>query len=91
MGECVQGVNRVWGKGGEPFKGRAFEGGRKNFTENDIMGCIEGEVGYVYFEVLVGVDFSCITVQCEGLPLDGERCVGDSVNERVATSGWLGW
>jgi len=50
------------GEGGEPFKARAFEGGGKIFTENDVVGCIEGDIGYVYFEVLVGVDFFCITV-----------------------------
>jgi len=79
------------GKGGEPFKGRAFEGGGKSFTEKDVVGCIEGDIGYVYFEVLVRVGFSHVTVQCEGFPLGGERCVCDSVNEGVATSGGLGW
>ena len=91
VGECVKTVDEVWGNGSEPFKGRTFEGGRKSFTEDDIVGCVEGDVGYVYFELLVGVGFSRIEVQCERFPLDGERCIGDGVNERVTTSGWLGW
>ena len=90
VGEGVEIVDGVWGKGSEPFQGKTFEGGRKRFIEDDIVGCIEGDVGYVYFEVFIGVGFSCIAVQCEGFPLDGERCVGDGINERVATSGWLG-
>jgi len=40
----------------------AFEDGGKSFTKNDIVGCIEGDAAYVYFEVLVGVGFSRITV-----------------------------
>ena len=39
-----------------------FEGGRKSFTENGVMGRIEGDIGDVYFEVLVGVDFSRIAL-----------------------------
>ena len=55
------------------------------------MGCIKGDMGYVYFEVLVEVGLSRIVVQCERFPLDRERCVGDGDSERVATLGWLGW
>jgi len=91
VGECVKIVDGVCGKGSEPFEGRTFEEGGKSFTEDGIVGLIEGDVGYVYFKVLVRVGFSRIAVQCEGFPLDKERCVGDGVNERVATSGWLGW
>jgi len=87
-GEGVKTFDGVWGKGSEPFKGGTFKGGRKSFTKDDIVGYIEGNVGYVYFKVLVRVGFSRIAVQCEGFPLDGERCVGDGVNERVATFGW---
>jgi len=78
VGECVKIV-----------KGGAFESGGKSFTENGVVGCIAGHMGYVYFEVLVEVGFSRIAVQCEGFPLSGERCVGDNVNERVAASRWL--
>ena len=35
-----QTVDGVWGKGGEPFEGWAFEGGGESFTENGIVGCI---------------------------------------------------
>jgi len=59
----------------------------KNFTKDDIVGGIEGDMGYVDFEVLVRVSFSHIVVQGEGFPLDEERCVGDGVNERVAMLG----
>jgi len=89
VGEGVKIVDGVWGKGSEPFKGRTIEDGGKSFTEDDIVGCIEGDMGYVYFEVLVGVDFSRIAIHCEGFPLDRERCVGDGVSERVVTLG--GW
>jgi len=33
----------------EPFKGKAFEDGGKNYAKNGVVGCIEGDVGYVYF------------------------------------------
>jgi len=91
VGEGVKIVDGVWGKGSEPFKGRTFEGGGKSVTEEGIVGCIKGDVGYVYFKVLVKVGLSRIVVQCEGFPLNMERCVSDGVNERVATPGWLGW
>jgi len=51
-------------------------------------------VGDVDFEVFVGVDFTSITLKCEGFLLDGEEGVGDEVGERVTTSGWWdgsGW
>jgi len=53
-------------EGGEPFKGRAFEGGGKSFAKSDIVGCVEGHMGDVYFEMFVGVGFSCVALQCEG-------------------------
>jgi len=55
------------------------------------MGCIEGDMGYVYFEVLVRVGFSRLTVQREEFLLGRERGVGDGISERVVTPGWLGW
>ena len=91
VGEGVKIVNGVWREGSEPFKGRAFEGGGKSFVEDDIMGCIEGDMGYVYFEVFIRVGFSRVTIQREGFPLGRERGVGDGINERVATPRWLGW
>ena len=53
VGEGVKAVNGIWWESSEPFEGRAFEGGWKIFAEDGIMGRIEGDVGYVYFEVLV--------------------------------------
>jgi len=55
------------------------------------MGCIKGDMGYVYLEVLVRVGFARITVQCEGFPLGRESGVGDGISERVATPRSLGW
>jgi len=62
VGEGVKIVDRVWWEVSEPFKGRTFEGGGKSFAEDGIVGCIEGDMGYVYFEVLVRVGFSRIVV-----------------------------
>jgi len=45
VGEGVEAINGVWGKGGKPFEGRALEGGRKGFAKNGIMGGVEGDVG----------------------------------------------
>jgi len=89
VGKCIKTVNGVWGEGGEPFKGRAFEGGGKSLAKDGIVRCIESNMGDVYFEMFIGVGFSRVAVQCEGLPLVGERCGCDDVNERVTTSGWL--
>ena len=91
VGEGVEVVNGIWWDSSEPFEGRAFEGGWKGFVEDGIMGRIEGDIGYVYFEVLVGVGFSRITVQRKGFPLGRERGVGDGIHERVVPPGWLGW
>jgi len=89
--EGVKVVNGIWWESSEPFEGRAFEGGWKSFAEDGIMGCIKGDMGYVYFEVLIGVGFSRITVQHEKFPLGRESGVGDGISEKVATLGWLGW
>jgi len=86
--EGVEKVNAVWRKGSEPFKGGTFEGGGKSFAEDDIVGCIEGDMGYVHFEVFVKVGFSHIKIKCERFPLGRERGVGDSISERVTTPGW---
>ena len=90
-GEGVKAVNGIWQESSESFKCRAFKGGWKGFAENDIMGCIEGDVCYVYFEVLVWVSFTHITVQRERFPLGRERGVGDEIGKKVAVPGWLGW
>ena len=87
----VKAVNGVWRQICEPFEGGAFKGGWKGFAVNDIVGSVEGNMCYVYFEVLVCIGFACITVQREGFPLGRERGVGDGIGKRVATSGWLGW
>ena len=73
--EAVEAVDRVWREGGKPFKGRAFEGGRKGFAKNDIMGSVEGDVGDVDIELFIGVDF----------------IVGDEVGERVTALGLVRW
>jgi len=62
MGERVKIVDGVWGKARDPVKGRTFEGGGKSFTEDDIVGCIKGNMAYVYFEVFVGVGLSLIAI-----------------------------
>ena len=69
----------------------AFKDGWKGFAENDIMGCIEGDVCYVHFEVLVWIGFAYITIQRERFPLDGEKGVGNEIGKRVAVPDWLGW
>jgi len=51
VGKGVKTVNEVW-----------QESSGTSFAEHDIMGCIEGDMSYVYFEVLVRVGFSRITV-----------------------------
>jgi len=50
------------GGGGEPFKGGAFEGGRKGFVKDCVMGSVKGDVGDVDFEVFVGVGFTSVTL-----------------------------
>ena len=58
VGEGVEAVNGVWREGGEPFEGKAFQGGRKGFAKNGIMGSVKGDVGDVDFEVFIWVSFS---------------------------------
>ena len=53
------------------------------------MGCIEGDVCYVHFEVLVWIGFAYITVQHERFPLGREIGIGDEIGKRVAVPG--GW
>ena len=53
VGEGVKAVNGIWRESSEPFEGRAFEGGWESFAEDNIIGCIQGDMSYVYFEVLV--------------------------------------
>jgi len=80
------------GEGGETFKGRrAFEGGGEGFAEDNVVWCVEGNMGDVHLEMLVGVSFSCVAVQCEGFLLARETCGCDGVNERVTTLGWVWW
>jgi len=55
VGEGVKTINGVGREGSEPFEGRTFKGGGKGLVEDDIVGCIEGDMGYVYFKVLVRV------------------------------------
>ena len=55
------------------------------------MRSVEGDMCYVYFEVLVWIGFACVTVQRERFPLSKERGVGDEIGKRVASPGWLEW
>ena len=48
-------------------------------------------MGDVDFKVFVGVGFTSVTLQCEGFPLGEEGGVSDEVDERVTTSGLVGW
>jgi len=53
------------------------------------MGCIEGDMCYVHFEVLVWISVACITVQRERFSLGKERDVGNEI-----VKGWWclgGW
>jgi len=53
VGKGVEAVNGVWRKGGKPFEGRAFKGGRKGLAKNNIMRSVEGDVGDLDLEVFV--------------------------------------
>jgi len=48
-------------------------------------------MGDVDFKVFVGVNFASVTVQCEGFSSGGKWGISDEVDERVATSGLVGW
>ena len=48
------------------------------------MGCVQGNMGDVDFEVLVRVGFTSIAVEGERFLLGWERGVGDKVREWVA-------
>jgi len=48
-------------------------------------------MGDVDFKVFVAVNFTSVSVQCEGFPLGGKEGVGDEVGEGVATSGLVWW
>jgi len=50
------------GEGGEPFKGKAFEGGGESLVEDSIVRFVEGNMGDVHFKMFVGVGFSCVAV-----------------------------
>ena len=89
VGEGVEAVNGVRREGGEPFEGKAFQGGRKGLAKNSIMGSVEGDVGDVDLEVFVWVSLTGVTFQCERFPLGGEGSVGDEIGKRV-TAPWLG-
>ena len=72
VGEGVEAVDGVQRKGGKPFQGRAFKGGRKGLAENSIIGSVEGDVDDVDLEVFVWVDLTCVAFQCERFPLGRE-------------------
>jgi len=60
VGEGVEEVDGVWRKGGKPFEGKAFKGGRKGLAENRVMGSVEGDVGDINLEVFVWVGLTCV-------------------------------
>jgi len=91
VGEGVEAVNGVWRKGGKPFEGRAFKGGRKGLAENNIMGGVEGNVDDVDLEVFVWVSLAGVAFQCERFPLGREGSVGDEIGERMATPRLSTW
>jgi len=62
VGKDVETVDGVRRKGCEPFKGRALEGGGEGFVEDYILGRVHGDMGDVYFEVLIRVGFASIAV-----------------------------
>ena len=90
VGEGVEVVDGVWQKGGKPFEGRAFKGGREGLAENGIMRSVEGDVGDIDLEVLVRVDLTCIALQSERFPQGRERGVSDEVRKRMTASGLCG-
>ena len=91
VGEVVEAVNGVWQKGGKPFKGRAFQGGRKGLVENNIMGSVEGDVGDVDLQVFVWVGLTGVAFQCERFPLGREGSVGDKIGKRMTVPKLSGW
>ena len=90
VGEDVETVDGVRWKGCEPFEGRALEGGGEGFAEDCILGRVQGDMGYVDFEVLIRVGFASIAVQGETFLLGGKRGVGDKVGEGVTTPRLVG-
>jgi len=50
VGEGVEVIDGVWRKGGKPFEGRAFKGGREGLAENGIVRSVEGDVGDIDLE-----------------------------------------
>jgi len=60
LGEGVEAVDRVWRKGGKPFEGRAFKGGREGLAENSVMRSVEGDVGDIDLEEFVLVGLTCV-------------------------------
>jgi len=50
------------GEGGEPFKGRVFEGGGEGLVEDDVVRRVEGNMGDVHLKMFVGVSFSCVVI-----------------------------
>jgi len=91
VGEGVEAVNGVWQKGGKPFEGRAFKGGRKGLAENNIMESVEGDVGDVDLEVFVWVGLTGVAFQCERFPLGKEGGAGNEISKRMTAPRLGGW
>ena len=76
---------------------RAFKGGGESFAKDCVLGCVQGDMGDVDFQVLIRVGFVGIAIKGEWFPLGRERCVSDKICEWVAASGlvregmWGGW
>ena len=60
VGKGVETVDEVWRKGGKPFEGRAFKGGKKGIAENNVMGSVEGNEGDLDLEVFIWIGLTCI-------------------------------
>jgi len=52
---------------------------------------VEGDMGYIDFEVLVWIGLTCIAFQCERFPLSREGGVGNEISKRMTASRLCGW
>jgi len=87
VGEGVKVVDGVWRKGGKPFEGRAFKGGRKGLAENGVVRSVKGDVGDIDLEVFVWIGLTCVAFKCERFSLGREGGVGDEISKRMAAFG----
>ena len=60
VGKGVEAVDGVWWKGGKPFEGGAFKGGREGLAENGIVRSVKGVMGDIDLEVFVWIGLTCV-------------------------------